>query len=71
MKITILVDEHAAEGLSCEHGLSMFIEADNHKILFDTGQLDSLQKNVDKLGIDLSSIDTLVLSHGHYPIYGI
>jgi 7,8-dihydropterin-6-yl-methyl-4-(beta-D-ribofuranosyl)aminobenzene 5'-phosphate synthase len=66
MKITILVDNHALEGLSCEHGFSMFIENGNNKILFDTGQLDSLQKNADKLGVDLSCIDTLVLSHGHY-----
>jgi len=34
--------------------------------LFDTGQNLGLSNNAKVLGIDLSRIDTVVLSHGHY-----
>jgi len=66
VKITILVDNHAGDGLSAEHGLSLWIEKDSHRILFDTGQGGALAPNAEKLGIDLSMTDSLVLSHGHY-----
>jgi 7,8-dihydropterin-6-yl-methyl-4-(beta-D-ribofuranosyl)aminobenzene 5'-phosphate synthase len=49
-----------------EHGLSIHIEYDDLKILFDAGQSDLYQKNAKKLGIDLTKIDLVVLSHGHY-----
>ncbi|AQQ10001.1 metallo-beta-lactamase/flavodoxin domain-containing protein [Sedimentisphaera cyanobacteriorum] len=66
MKITILVDNNSAEGLGSEHGLSMFLEAGGSKVLFDAGQTELLAENADNLGVDLSSIDYIVLSHGHY-----
>ncbi|BDC35429.1 MAG: MBL fold metallo-hydrolase [Candidatus Methanoliparum thermophilum] len=49
-----------------EWGLSILIEADDHKILFDTGASISTVHNADLIGIDLSKIDNIVLSHGHY-----
>ena len=49
-----------------EHGLSFYIEAEKRRILFDTGQNLTLSHNADVLGIELSRIDTVVLSHGHY-----
>jgi 7,8-dihydropterin-6-yl-methyl-4-(beta-D-ribofuranosyl)aminobenzene 5'-phosphate synthase len=64
--ITILVDNYAGDGLSAEHGLSLWIEAGGNRILFDTGQGGVLASNAEKLGIDLSRADSLVLSHGHY-----
>lgn len=64
--ITTLVDNHAAEGLASEHGFALWIETGWRKVLFDTGQLDALEKNAPLLGVDLSSADALVLSHGHY-----
>jgi 7,8-dihydropterin-6-yl-methyl-4-(beta-D-ribofuranosyl)aminobenzene 5'-phosphate synthase len=66
VRITILVDNHAGEGLLAEHGLSLFIEAGNRRILFDTGQGGALFANAEKLGIDLNKTDSLVVSHGHY-----
>jgi len=66
MKITILADNRAPDGLEGEHGLSMWIEADGLRILFDTGQGSALAPNAQALGIDLSTADILVLSHGHY-----
>ena len=66
MTITILVDNHPGENLAHEHGLAFWIEAGGRNILFDTGQGDALPANVEALGIDLSTADHVVLSHGHY-----
>ena len=49
-----------------EWGLSILVEADKVNILLDTGQSVSASYNADSLGIDLSKIDKIVLSHGHY-----
>jgi 7,8-dihydropterin-6-yl-methyl-4-(beta-D-ribofuranosyl)aminobenzene 5'-phosphate synthase len=46
-------------------GLSLWIEADQHRILYDPGQGQTLVNNARLLGIDLSQADALVLSHGH------
>ncbi len=53
-------------GLIGEWGLSIYIEAGGMKILFDTGESGALLSNADALGIDLQSVQALVLSHGHY-----
>ncbi|MCM1129780.1 MAG: MBL fold metallo-hydrolase [Alistipes senegalensis] len=65
LRITILVDNEAKEGLAKEHGFAAWIEAGQKRILFDTGHEGALQVNAAKLGIDLSTADTLVISHGH------
>lgn len=49
-----------------EHGLSLFIECNSKKILFDSGQSNVFLKNGNKLGVNFDSIDTFVLSHGHF-----
>ena len=67
--ITTLSENHVAKGtrgLMGEHGLSFYIEAGDRKLLFDTGQNLAIGNNARVLGIDLSQIDTVVLSHGHY-----
>lgn len=66
MAITILVDNKAGAGLLSEHGFSLWIERENERILFDTGQGGALFHNAKALGISLVSADILVLSHGHY-----
>ncbi len=67
LKITVLVDNTVIKpmGLKGEHGLSMLIEKDGKKVLFDTGQSDILLKNLMKLDIDVD-FDAVVVSHGHY-----
>lgn len=50
----------------CQHGLSFYIETKKHKLLMDTGASDLLIENAEKLGVDLTQVDTVVLSHGHY-----
>ncbi|MBF0363452.1 MAG: MBL fold metallo-hydrolase [Oligoflexia bacterium] len=68
MKIITLVENLVYKShLKSEHGLSIFIEDDDGtKILFDTGQSDLLLSNAKHLKIDLSQVDHLVISHGHY-----
>ena len=67
MKITVLCEDTCArEGLAAEHGLSLYVEAGGHKILFDMGQSDLFWRNAEALGVDLSAVDVAVLSHGHY-----
>lgn len=68
MKITTLIENSPGEHftLRYEHGISFLVEKDGLKILFDTGQSDGFIPNASKLQIDLSDIDAVVLSHGHY-----
>lgn len=64
---TLLVDNDAhAPGLVAEHGLAIWIDTGETRILFDTGQSDAFRRNAQALGIDLSTAEHLVLSHGHY-----
>jgi 7,8-dihydropterin-6-yl-methyl-4-(beta-D-ribofuranosyl)aminobenzene 5'-phosphate synthase len=49
-----------------EWGLSILVETEATKILLDTGQGYSSVHNADLLGIELSKIDKIVLSHGHF-----
>jgi len=66
VRITVLVDNEAGEGLVAEHGLSFWIETAGKRILFDTGQGDALRPNARRLGVPLNKADVIVLSHGHY-----
>ena len=46
MKITVLTENTSArEDIAAEHGLSLFIEACGHNILFDMGQTDIFAEN--------------------------
>ena len=66
LKITVLIDNIADDPLLSEWGLSILIEADDKKILLDTGASDAFAQNADTLGIMLEDIDVGVLSHAHY-----
>ncbi|RLD15157.1 MAG: hypothetical protein DRI28_01450 [Caldiserica bacterium] len=66
-KMVVLVDNEKGDGLIASWGLSIYIERNDFKLLFDTGDNpEVLIKNAEKLDIDLSKIDTLVFSHNHY-----
>lgn len=67
MKIVCLVENTCVnDELQAEHGLSLYIETEQHKILFDMGQTELFAENAKKLGIDLAEVDIAILSHGHY-----
>ena len=64
MDITALVENTARSELKAKHGLSLYIETKAHKLLFDLGSDGTLFENVKKRAIDLSKIDTIIISHG-------
>jgi 7,8-dihydropterin-6-yl-methyl-4-(beta-D-ribofuranosyl)aminobenzene 5'-phosphate synthase len=58
-------------GLVAEHGFSALVTTrragNTHTLLLDTGiSPDGLATNVQRLGVDVGSIEALVLSHGHF-----
>ena len=65
MRITSLVENISNTDLKAKHGLSLYIETKQHKILFDMGPDHTLFDNAKKRNIDLSKIDTVIISHGH------
>jgi len=67
LSITLLVDNASNDPrLTPEHGFAAWIEADDRRILFDTGRSDTVFANAKALEIDLCTADTLILYHGHY-----
>ncbi|MBW1711532.1 MAG: MBL fold metallo-hydrolase, partial [Deltaproteobacteria bacterium] len=72
MRITTLAENTAGgdpENINwfflAEYALSILVEVEGSTILFDTGLSTSAVHNARLLGIDLSSVDKIVLSHGH------
>lgn len=66
IKITTLAENTAGLGYLAEWGLSMYIEADGVKVLFDTGAGIAAVHNAQLFGIDLATVDKIVISHGHH-----
>lgn len=66
MQITSLLENTKQDSeLTARHGLSMYIETEQMKLIFDTGPDRSYISNAQKLGIDLNQADVVVISHGH------
>ena len=65
IQLTTLSENTANYDFLAEWGLSILIEADGAKILMDTGLSFSTVHNAQLMGIDLSTIDRIVLSHEH------
>ncbi|MDZ7620821.1 MAG: MBL fold metallo-hydrolase [Patescibacteria group bacterium] len=67
VRITLLVENTAeSAGLMAEHGLAYWIEDGSQRILLDAGQGGVLVANAYRLGVELTKLDAVVLSHGHY-----
>ena len=67
MKIINLVENEPGDsGCEAAHGLSFYVETENHKLLFDSSPSDVVIRNARMLGVDLPAVDTVILSHGHY-----
>ncbi len=56
---------NSSSGLDAEHGLSIYIEANNIKYLVDCGQSDIFLKNAIKLDIEICEVDYLIITHAH------
>jgi len=74
MKVTVVIDNAVPPSIRgpfvAEHGLSLLIENDGKRILFDTGQSGAVVNNLSLLGVHPASLDAVVLSHGHYDHVG-
>jgi 7,8-dihydropterin-6-yl-methyl-4-(beta-D-ribofuranosyl)aminobenzene 5'-phosphate synthase len=69
MKITTLIENTKSitePGLTSELGLSLYIEFNNHSILFDTGASGAFVDNAKHLSIKVDSVDVAVISHHHF-----
>lgn len=77
MKLAILMNDSSeprttdgcvglCDGIVNEHGLSVYAETPHHHVLVDTGQSSQTWANAEALGVAIDSVDTVVLSHGHY-----
>jgi 7,8-dihydropterin-6-yl-methyl-4-(beta-D-ribofuranosyl)aminobenzene 5'-phosphate synthase len=67
LRVTTLSENTAGmDGFLGEWGLSFLVESDDTTVLFDTGQSTSAVHNAHLLGVDLSRVDRIVLSHGHF-----
>ena len=66
MRWTVLVDNRTNDPVQeTEHGLSILLETECHRILLDTGASDMFIRNAERLGRDLSGVDYVFISHGH------
>ncbi|MFN4267594.1 MAG: MBL fold metallo-hydrolase [Fervidobacterium pennivorans] len=65
--LTILCNDELNPPLHSEHGFSILIEKSGEPtVLFDTGTTDVFIKNASIFGKDLSKVEYIVISHGHY-----
>ena len=64
--INLVENEPGDSGCDAAHGLSFYVETQAHRFLFDTSPSELMIRNAQKLGVDLTAVDTVILSHGHY-----
>ena len=66
IKIESLVENTtSSKEYHSKHGLCLYIETEKHKMLFDLGQDKLFIKNAKKMNIDITKVDTVIISHGH------
>ncbi len=66
MKIIALVENTSRSSeYRSKHGICLYVETAKHRLLFDLGSDHLFIENARKLGVDIESIDTVVISHGH------
>ena len=68
MRVTVLMENGTPSSrLAARHGLSLWIElSDGRRVLFDMGPDEAFLDNARALGVDVTTADLAVLSHGHY-----
>jgi 7,8-dihydropterin-6-yl-methyl-4-(beta-D-ribofuranosyl)aminobenzene 5'-phosphate synthase len=67
LRITVLAENTVRRAdLLAEHGLALWIEADGHRCLFDTGQGMVLRHNAERLAVPLQAAEMVAISHGHF-----
>ena len=60
MRIVTLIEDANGHPKCCsEHGFSVYVETENHKVLMDTGATTAFLENADKLNVPLEQVDTV------------
>ncbi|PHR28105.1 MAG: MBL fold metallo-hydrolase [Desulfotalea sp.] len=67
MNLTVLVDNNTLidRYFLAEPGLSFYLNDDGHELLFDLGYSDIFYQNAQKMGLNLTRIQDVIISHGH------
>src|SRR5258707_9740225 len=66
LRVQVLSTMLTADDGIGEWGFAAVVEADGHRILFDTGaRPNTVLNNAKELGVDLTNITDVVLSHNH------
>ncbi|TJX14561.1 MBL fold metallo-hydrolase [Tissierella creatinini] len=63
---TLVENTSISKDIGSEHGLSLYIESNGLKILFDVGASELFFENAKKLNVKIENVDYLIISHGHY-----
>ena len=67
MKVVFLSENKTEIGnCQAEWGLSIYIEVEGKKILFDTGASEMFCETAEKRNINLAAVEACVISHGHF-----
>lgn len=64
--LTLMENTSPRDCLACEHGLSLLVEGNGMRVLYDTGGSPRFLQNARALWADLADLDAVVFSHGHY-----
>lgn len=67
MKLTVLADNNTCidQYYLGEPAVSYYIEEDGKRFLFDAGYSDVFLRNAQAMGIDITALHGVILSHGH------
>lgn len=63
---TLVENTSISDDFGKEHGFSVYLETEGQKILFDVGASGLFFENAQKMGVNISEVDLVVISHGHY-----
>lgn len=63
--VTLLEDTTVRKDCIAVSGLSLYVETEKHKLLFDLGPDETFLANAKTLGVDVASADCAFISHGH------
>ncbi len=67
LRLVLLIENTSCdEHIVPEHGLSIYIEFNGQKGLYDTGQTTQILENAEEMFVDIDDLDWIALSHGHY-----
>ena len=68
IKVVTLIEDtkmNEPKDMVAAHGLCLYIERNGQRILFDTGPSSQFIRNSEKLGVDITKVNGVIVSHAH------